>query len=53
MLGTQYEETCVAPTEVILPDIGEFRLPKSEDLSEHATRAKHIPLVASFRLAAS
>lgn len=38
-LGTQYEETCLAPTDIMLSDLAKSRLPKSEYLSERATRS--------------
>ncbi|MCJ1345861.1 hypothetical protein MMC31_004070 [Peltigera leucophlebia] len=39
MIGTQDQETCAATTNVLLPDSEEFWLPKSEELSEYATRS--------------
>lgn len=39
VLGTRYQETCVAIADVTLSDGEALRLPNSEELSDHATRS--------------
>lgn len=39
MLATQYQETCAATAVASLSDVETFRLPKSQELSERATRS--------------